>query len=54
MAEEGASSAFWLIISLFLPFPGHRMQTSVGFPTVGDPFGPLSPSPERGRGVQIV
>ena len=33
LTEEGATSAleFWPIISLSLPFPGHRMQTSVGF-----------------------
>ena len=40
--------------SLFLLPCGHRMQTSVGFHSVGDPFGLLSLSPEWDYGVQIA
>ena len=56
LTEKGATSAsgFWPIISLFLPFPGHRVQTSVGFHSVGDLFGLLSLSPEWGYRVQIA
>ena len=41
-------------LAFFLPYPGHRMQTSVGFHSVGDPFGLLSLSPEWGYRVQIA
>ena len=41
-------------LAFFLPFPGHRVRTSVGFQSVGDPFGLLSLSPEWGYRVQIA
>ena len=39
-------------LAFFLPFPGHRLQTCVGFHSVGNPFGLLSLSPEGGYRVQ--
>ena len=41
-------------LAFFLSFPAHRVQTPVGFHSVGDPFGLLSLSPEWGYGVQIA
>ena len=55
--EKGGYFRFRILanhLAFFLPFPGHRMQTSVGFHSVGDPFGLLSLSPEWGYGVQIA
>ena len=44
LTEEGATSTLGSrpIINLFFSFLGHRVQTSVGFHSIGDPFGPLS------------
>ena len=55
--EKGGYFCFRILanhLAFFLPFPGHRVQTSVGFHSVGDPFRLLSLSPEWGYGVQIA
>ena len=55
--EKGGYFCFRILanhLAFFLPFPGHRVQTSVGFHSVGDLFGLLSLSPKWGYGVQIA
>ena len=57
LSKKGCYFRFRILanhLAFFLPFPGHRMQTSVGFHSVGDLFGLLSLSPEWGYGVQIA
>ena len=57
LTKKGCYFCFRILanhLAFFLPFTGHRVQTSVVFHSVGDPFGLLSLSPNWGYGVQIA